>query len=119
LMPEAHFLSFSLLAVLSLVARWPWPRWATVVVLVVYAGASEMAQRYVPPRTPDILDWLQDLAGIAAGALVCWAAASLTAALLMARAGAYRAPVPSPVDPGDVMRNVETRCNGGGRSWWR
>lgn len=36
-------------------------------VCAVYAASDEIHQAFVPLRTPDILDWLTDLAGAAVG----------------------------------------------------
>ena len=52
LMPWAHLLSFSVLAAAMLLARWPMPRWVTVLILAMYGGATEIIQGFVPPRTP-------------------------------------------------------------------
>ena len=72
LMPWAHLLSFSVLAVLMLLARWPMPRWSVVLILAVYGGATEIIQGFVPPRTPEWMDWFQDVSGVAVGAALCW-----------------------------------------------
>jgi VanZ family protein len=79
LMPYAHLLSFSVLAVLMLLARWPLPRWSIVLLLAAYGGATEIIQGFVPPRTPEWADWFQDVGGVAAGTAVC----SLVALLLI------------------------------------
>jgi hypothetical protein len=76
-LPVAHAVCFWLLAVLALVPRWPLPRWGIVVILAVYGGMTEVVQRFVPHRTPEWVDWFQDLGGIAAGAAFCWAVAAL------------------------------------------
>ena len=72
LLPMAHLLSFWLLALLALTARWPAPRWAIGLVLVLYAGLTELGQGFLPWRTAEWGDWLQDVAGIGAAAVVCW-----------------------------------------------
>jgi hypothetical protein len=76
-LPAAHFLGFLVLAVVALSARWPGPRWGIVAVLAVYAAATEWTQGFVPPRTPEWIDWLQDIGGIAAGAAIYWGATAL------------------------------------------
>ena len=78
LMPWAHLLSFSVLAVAMLLARWPVPRWSVVLILAMYGGATEIIQGFVPPRTPKWIDWFQDLGGLAGGAAICWIVALLT-----------------------------------------
>ena len=77
LMPWAHLLSFAVLVVVMLLARWPVPRWSIVLVLAIYGGATEIIQGFVPPRTPEWMDWFQDLSGVAAGAGLCWIVALL------------------------------------------
>lgn len=72
LLPLSHFLSFSVLAVLALMVRWPVPRWGIAVLLVLYGGMTEIAQRFTPVRTAEWQDWFQDLVGIAVGAVFCW-----------------------------------------------
>jgi hypothetical protein len=74
IMPSAHLLSFSMLAVLALLPRWPVPRWCIVLMLAAYGGMTEIAQGFIPPRTPEWQDWFQDLGGLAIGAAFCWGA---------------------------------------------
>ncbi len=108
LMPAAHFLSFGALAVLALSVRWPVPRWAIVMLLVAYGGMTEVAQSFLPPRTPEWADWLQDVAGIGAASLVCW---------LMAVMVGMRAKVALQTEPShriDPVRQEARRA-----SWWR
>jgi VanZ family protein len=75
LMPAAHLLSFWVLGVLMLSARWSLPSWGVVLILATYAGLTEIVQGLLPSRTPEWIDWFQDMAGIALGAGLCWAAA--------------------------------------------
>ncbi len=77
LMPCAHLLSFSVLAVVMFLARWPLPRWSVVLLLAAYGGATEIIQGFVPPRTPRWTDWFQDVGGVAVGMTVCAAAVLL------------------------------------------
>lgn len=81
LMPWAHLLSFSVLAVMMFLARWPIPRWCLILGLAVYGGATEIIQSFIPPRTPEWLDLLQDLGGLAAGVAMCSVAAMLAVRL--------------------------------------
>lgn len=76
LMPWAHLISFAVLALLATSVRWRAPWWAVLAILAAYGGATELAQGLVPGRTPDWLDWLQDLLGLAVGAAACFAAAA-------------------------------------------
>jgi VanZ family protein len=71
LVPVAHLVSFALLAVLTSAARWPIPRWGQWGLLVAYAMGTELVQAFLPWRTAELGDFLQDLAGIAAG-LATW-----------------------------------------------
>ncbi len=102
LMPGAHVLSFFVLAVLALGARWPAPAWAVVWALSLYGGMTEIAQGFLPPRTPRWTDWFQDVAGIAVGAALCWGAALLAEAW-----AARRRPAPElaggPPDGADMI----------------
>lgn len=62
-----HFLAFLLLAtVLSGKNR----RWTCLLLLVTLASATESAQNFVDGRTPGMLDWLKNLAGIGTGFLL-------------------------------------------------
>jgi VanZ family protein len=72
-MPEAHLLSFLVLAMLMLASRWPVPQWGVLLLLAIYGGATEIIQGFIPPRTPELADWLQDMGGLALGTAVCWA----------------------------------------------
>lgn len=72
LMPFAHMLSFSVLSLLIFAACLPLPRWSILLSLAVYGGATEIIQGFIPPRTPEWADWLQDLGGIAIGFACFW-----------------------------------------------
>jgi hypothetical protein len=78
-LPVAHVVSFWVLAMLALAPRWPVPRWGIVLILAVYGGMTEIIQGFMPSRTPEWMDWFQDLGGIVAGAAICWAIATLVA----------------------------------------
>jgi hypothetical protein len=71
LMPYAHLLSFSVFAILMLLARWPMPRWSIALLLAAYGGATEIIQGFIPPRTPEWADWFQDVGGVAMGIVLC------------------------------------------------
>jgi hypothetical protein len=113
-MPVAHLLSFGLLAVLALAARWPLPRWAVVLVLVAYGAATEMAQRMLPPRTAEWNDWFQDAAGVAVGAVLCWITAVAIDRRTSVRSVAMQASEVSEMVPSVVPFRTAPR-----RSWWR
>jgi len=65
--PFAHLLSFTVLTILALAARWPLPYVGLLGCLVAYAVGTEVVQGFIPQRTADLQDCLQDLAGIAIG----------------------------------------------------
>jgi len=115
LMPWAHLLGFLTLAALALSVRWPAPRWSVVLMLVLYAGMTEIAQGFVPKRTGEWKDWFMDLAGIAVGTAICWTAALLTGAIVKARR--RRCPA-TPSDQWEVLQKVMSRPAAGGESWW-
>ena len=112
LMPWAHLLSFSTLAVLTLSARWPAPRWSVVLLLVVYAGLTELAQFLVPRRTGEWKDWFMDLAGVAVGVAVCWSATSALGALRARKRPA------TPGNEWEVLQKAMSRPAAGEQSWW-
>ena len=71
LMPSAHLLSFFVLTVLFLAARWPVPWWLWIALLIGYGAATEGTQGLFPPRTPEWADWFQDMVGVLLGAGFC------------------------------------------------
>ena len=115
LMPYAHLLSFAVLTVLALVARWPAPRWALVILLVVYSGATEIAQSFLPPRTAEWLDWFQNSGGTAIGVAACW---SLSAVRRLNTLREGRGQASPPSDDWDVVHRVMSRSRVGEESWW-
>jgi hypothetical protein len=118
LMPMAHMLSFGVLAMLGLAARWPIPRWGIAVLLVFYAGMTEIAQSLLPPRTAELQDWLQDLAGIILGAVLCWIIALMVGALLKPKIREQGCSSLSVSDHLEIARNVLSRSAPRGESWW-
>lgn len=70
--PLAHGVSFFLLTVVVLAARWPVSRLILVLFLASYALATEILQGLVPARTPELVDMVRNLGGIVAGAAVWW-----------------------------------------------
>jgi len=67
-----HFIAFAVLAWLTLGGRWlPHAAWP-LAVLLAYAGATEAMQWFVPPRSVELYDLLENFAGIAAAAALWW-----------------------------------------------
>ena len=98
--------------------RWPVPRWAVAVLLVLYAGITEIAQSFLPWRMSEWGDWIQDVAGIAVGAVLCWGVAAVGRALVKAhrKAAPY---FPSEMPPEwEVLRNVMSHRAVRDESWW-
>jgi hypothetical protein len=115
LMPYAHLLSFMVLAVLALLARWPVPRWALVLLMVVYSGTTEVAQSFLPPRAAEWLDWLQNLGGIAIGVSVCWSLSTSRRLFRVREDGDQKSP---PNSEWEVVHRVMSRPRVGEESWW-
>jgi len=116
--PLAHLASFCVLSVLTLAARWPIPRWGLVVLLAAYGGTTEIAQSFLPPRSAEWTDWLQDIVGIAIGAVFCWAFGKVgrrLSGLRKARSG--DAPT-GPTNDWEVVHRVMSRSRVGEESWW-
>ena len=65
--PCVHFVAFALLGMAVLAARFPLSRWWLAVVLFGYAAGTEFVQGYVG-RSPEMIDLVQNFAGIAVGA---------------------------------------------------
>jgi hypothetical protein len=118
IMPAAHILSFWVLTMLTLLTHWPAPRWGITVFLVVYAGMTEVTQSFFPPRTAEWLDWLQDLAGIAIGAILCWTLSALVGTMVRCRHATEVYDAPSVSDDWNVLRCVMSRPATRGQSWW-
>ncbi|KQW44973.1 hypothetical protein ASD88_18900 [Pelomonas sp. Root662] len=76
-----HALAFAALAFAAVWAMWPRPRqWLVLVAaLLVYGGAIEVAQGFVPSRSADWLDVLADGLGIAIGLAAAWPVAGTAA----------------------------------------
>lgn len=68
----AHFAAYALLAWLLIFAteRSRLPLAVAVVLALVYGVTDEIHQMYVPGRSPDVLDWFADAAGVAAATFV-------------------------------------------------
>lgn len=86
LAPVAHLLGFLALTVLAMAARWATSRWLTVVLLLAYAGGTELLQGCVAGRSPEGVDLLQNSAGIALG-LAIWRLVTNLATRLTGKGG--------------------------------
>jgi VanZ family protein len=117
LMPYAHVLSFAVLAVLVTSIRWFVPRWGIVLVTAVYGGLTEILQGFQPHRTPEWMDWFQDLTGIALGAAACWIA-SLVVERFARRRGRAGRSAPDSSSEWEVLQEVLSRPAVGEQSWW-
>jgi VanZ family protein len=71
-----HFLAFLALGTLVFLSQWPLRKWVLFLGLLAYGVLTEYCQRFFPPRTPQVVSALQNLAGITAGLGACWLAAS-------------------------------------------
>ncbi|NLX98959.1 MAG: hypothetical protein GXY83_22670 [Rhodopirellula sp.] len=67
-----HFMLFLLLGLLISAARWPIRRAALIAALVLYAWAIESLQALIPLRTVELLDYVENLTGLALGLTVYW-----------------------------------------------
>ena len=94
----AHFAAFAILALL--VAFWfrtrrgrlTWRHYAMVAAaLAIYAPLDEITQALVPPRNPDVYDFVANLAGIAVG-LMTFYLLGLGAAALRLKPPAWHYP---------------------------
>jgi hypothetical protein len=65
-----HFTLFLGLTLLMHASRWPLRRIPLLLGLAGYAVAAELLQTFVPPRTVELIDALENLAGIALGAFL-------------------------------------------------
>jgi hypothetical protein len=64
-----HFLAFFILAALCAASRLPWKATKIGILLVVYAVAIESLQWLVDNRVVELVDYAENLLGLAAGAL--------------------------------------------------
>ena len=71
-----HFTAFCVLGFLVAASRFPLRRWWIAGLLLSYAFASELVQYFVPPRTVELRDLLENLAGLSVGVglwqLIAW-----------------------------------------------
>jgi len=66
-----HFLAFLGLGLLAFASRWRLGRGLLIGLLIAYALAAESLQWLVPPRSVELLDYAENLLGLAAAA-GCW-----------------------------------------------
>jgi VanZ family protein len=118
LMPISHLLGFFGLAILCLLARWPVPRWVIVALLAFYGGMTEVAQSCLPPRTAEMIDWIQDLTGIALGAACCWFTATIFNTWVKSMRVGSEVVVPAATNESEAARNVFSRSANQCGSWW-
>ena len=69
-----HFLCFSVLGFLVLASRLRVQRVLLALLLIGYATATELLQSLVPRRTVEPRDLIENLLGLAAGAIIWWIA---------------------------------------------
>jgi len=68
-----HLIAFTILSVLVHATRWPKrPWWPLIALLVVYGITTESLQLFVPHRTARVMDAIENILGIAAGAGIYW-----------------------------------------------
>ena len=117
LLPVAHLLSFLVLTMLALWVRWPAPRWGIVLILVIYGGVMECIQGFVPSRTPEWADWLQDIGGVAIGVAICWGIVALFHMMVERWQASHQLPSTSSHEWA-VLRKVLQRPRVSKASWW-
>lgn len=85
----AHFGAYALLGGLLAFAadRSRLPILAAVMIGVLYGASDEIHQMYVPGRSPDVLDWAADAAGVATACFLYTRWRSRRAAALPAAGG--------------------------------
>jgi hypothetical protein len=68
-----HLIAFTILCILMHAMRWPKPVWwPLVVVLMLYGITTESLQNLFPPRTPRVMDGIENCLGILAGSAIYW-----------------------------------------------
>ncbi len=67
-----HFVAFLVFGLLMLGARWPIRRETVLLTLIVYAVVVESLQGFVPDRTVELLDYAENLVGLALGTCIGW-----------------------------------------------
>jgi hypothetical protein len=68
-----HLIAFTILGFLANAARWPKRLcWPLTVFLVVYGVTTETLQLFVPHRSAQVIDGIENILGIAAGSGIYW-----------------------------------------------
>lgn len=75
-----HFVLLSALTLLALASRWAIRRGTLLGLLIAYGILTETLQWFAPPRTVELLDYAENLAGVLTGAAIWWAFESRAAA---------------------------------------
>jgi hypothetical protein len=70
-----HFTAFTILTLLVHGFRWPKGiGWPIVAVLLAYGLTTESLQWFVPSRTVELLDYMENIFGVATGTGIYWCA---------------------------------------------
>jgi VanZ family protein len=67
-----HFALFAVLALVVCASRLPVRRGAVAGLLVAYALIAETLQAFVPTRNVELLDYVENLLGLATGGVIWW-----------------------------------------------
>jgi VanZ family protein len=68
-----HFSAFCALTVLVFLARWPRPvTWRWILFLAAYGATTETVQAFVPCRSCELKDYVDNFLGVAAGTGIYW-----------------------------------------------
>ena len=68
-----HICAFLLLATLVHATRWPKPpHWLLIVLLLGYGATTETLQAFVPGRSTELKDYLDNCIGVALGSGIYW-----------------------------------------------
>jgi VanZ family protein len=68
-----HLIAFTILSVLVHASRWPKrPWWPLIMFLMLYGILTESMQNFVPHRSPQVIDAVENILGVAAGAGIYW-----------------------------------------------
>lgn len=65
--PIVHLLCFTLLGFLASLIPWRRSRWTLLALLMLYGALTEIVQYFIPQRTAEWGDLLQDVLGLIAG----------------------------------------------------
>ncbi len=83
-----HFTAFTILTLLVHGLRWPTGvRWPIVAALLAYGLVTESLQVFVPSRSVDWLDYLENMLGVAGGTGIYWLARRLIQSPAICRRG--------------------------------